>query len=189
MAKMQQMSLDELINLRRAERDTNDDKAQRRLERLSHKLGWSPETKRTIEKLTRKQHAARGDGDATIETRERDNEQHESSDNSDNSDTSDSDIKEDEEHEQQAHEEMSLRQRMEDQRKAHMARRERHPPAMPHAARPEPAGPEVSFFHKKPLQESPKNLPSNLPSIGATRSTLERNFRSRHEANRPSFFF
>ena len=63
MGTPQQMSLEELIDLRKAERDTNNelDKAQRRLERLSRKMNWSPETKRTIEQLTSMKHAAHGD--------------------------------------------------------------------------------------------------------------------------------
>ena len=94
MGTIQQMSLDELISLRRAERDTTNElaKAQRRLERLSHRMGWSPETKRTIEQLASKQHAARGDAarGAAREAREREPEHHESSDDSDDGSSSSS---------------------------------------------------------------------------------------------------
>ena len=93
--QLQQMSLEELIELRQAERDTNSElaKAQRRLERISQRMGWSPMTTRTIEQLAHKKHAARGDeaqGTAR-KAHERDNEQHESSDDSnDEDDTSSS---------------------------------------------------------------------------------------------------
>ena len=63
--KMQHMSLDELISLRRAERDADVKlaKTQRRIERLSQKMGWSPATTRAIEQLTsKKQAAAKRDG-------------------------------------------------------------------------------------------------------------------------------
>ena len=147
MAKLQQMSLDELISLRRAERDTTNElaKTQRRLQRLSRTMGWSPETKRAIEQIASKQHAARGDGGAAGKARERDNEQHESSDNSDDDGTSESEdggSEEDEERELQAHEdaeaeraEMLLRERMEVERMALKARPKTRPPT----TKPEPA--------------------------------------------------